>query len=90
MLRTPLYLYRIKNSKNYYFRIRKNLVFQKLSYLTLDSSHFVASLKTSKFDEAMWLAQFIVKRLKGRSEHGKRRTVCSIFNLCCVRHDGQL
>lgn len=64
MSRTPLYLYRIKNSKNYYFRIRKNLVFQKLSYLTLDSSHFVASLKTSKFDEAMWLAQFIVKRLK--------------------------
>jgi len=69
MSRTPLYLYRIKNSKNYYFRIRKNLVFQKLSYLTLDSSHFVASLKTSKFDEAMWLAQFIVKRLKNAEQY---------------------
>ncbi|MEH6710115.1 MAG: tyrosine-type recombinase/integrase [Paraglaciecola polaris] len=57
------YLYRVKNSKNYFFRVRHG-VFQKFCHYTSSGKHFVASLKTSELDEAIWLCQFIFKKLK--------------------------
>jgi integrase len=59
----PSYLYRFQNSKNYYFRIRQSFSDQ-MYYDDLDRKHFVASLRTAKLDEALWLAQFIKRKLK--------------------------
>lgn len=58
----PTYLYKFKNSSNYYFRI--NLIFfQKLGYDNL-SGHFVASLKTSNYQDARWLALYIKRKIE--------------------------
>ena len=56
------YLYQIKSSKNYFFRIRTN-IFNILCNYPLTSAHFVASLKTPLLDEAAWLASFIKRKL---------------------------
>jgi integrase len=64
MKHQPTYLYQVKNSKNFYFRIRKNVFSEKFGYHHIKSEHFVASLKTSEYDEALWLSQFILKRIK--------------------------
>jgi integrase len=63
MLVQSTYLYQVKNSKNYFFRVRFNF-FEKLCHITLSNKHFVASLKTSELDEAMWLSQFLIRKLK--------------------------
>lgn len=56
------YLYQIKSSKNYFFRIRTN-IFNILCNYPNTSGHFVASLKTPLVDEAMWLASFIKRKI---------------------------
>lgn len=56
------YLYQIKSSKNYFFRIRTN-IFNILCNYPLTRGHFVASLKTSVLDEAVWLASFIKRKI---------------------------
>lgn len=56
------HLYRVKNSKNYFFRIRRPILKQICLYSS-DSGHFVASLRTEHLDEALWLSQFIKRRL---------------------------
>lgn len=56
------YLYQIKSSKNYFFRIRSN-IFKNLCNYPLVSGHFVASLKTARLDEALWLATFIKRHI---------------------------
>lgn len=66
--RLPTYLHRIKTSKNFYFRIRKAIFSKIIDYNLADDSHFVASLKTSEYNEALWLALFISKRLKDDME----------------------
>ncbi len=65
----PTHLYRYKNSKNYFFRIRKSF-FQKIVNNSLRQSHFVSSLSTSDWDEALWLARFIKRQLT-LTEKGK-------------------
>ena len=64
MKHQPTYLYQVKNSKNFYFRIRKNVLSEKIDYHDNISGHFVASLKTSEYDEALWLSQFIYKKIR--------------------------
>lgn len=56
------HLYRVKSSKNYFFRIRTNF-FKKMSNHSFASEHFVASLKTKVLDEALWLASFIKRKI---------------------------
>lgn len=56
------YLYQIKSSKNYFFRIRSN-IFNILCNYPQGSGHFVASLKTPVLDEAVWLATFIKRKI---------------------------
>lgn len=57
------HLYRVKNSKNYFFRIRGTF-FEKLCHHPLGNGHFVASLRTEHLDEALWLSQFIKRKLQ--------------------------
>jgi hypothetical protein len=56
------YLYRYKNSSNYYFRI--NLIFfRKFGYHN-KCGHFVGSLKTSDYQDARWLAMYIKRMIE--------------------------
>lgn len=63
------YLYQFTKSQNYYFRIRLSSFFsnrkgetQQLGYVN-SQDYFVASLRTSVFDDAKWLAIFIKRNL---------------------------
>ncbi|MEG3767053.1 site-specific integrase, partial [Alteromonas sp. 14N.309.X.WAT.G.H12] len=55
------YLYKYKNSSNYFFRIRTGVVNQ-INY-GISAGYFVASLHTSDYEEARWLALFIKSKL---------------------------
>ena len=56
------YLYRYKNSSNYYFRV--NLIFfRKFGYHN-KCGHFVGSLKTSDYQDARWLAMYIKRMIE--------------------------
>jgi integrase len=55
------YLYKYKNSSNYFFRIRTG-VFNQIDYVR-SARYFVASLQTSDYEEARWLALFIKSKL---------------------------
>jgi integrase len=55
------YLYKYKNSSNYFFRIRTGVVSQ-IDY-GISAGYFVASLHTSDYEEARWLALFIKSKL---------------------------
>lgn len=55
------YLYKFKNSSNYFFRIREG-IFDQTGYVK-SSGYFVASLRTSDYGEARWLALFIKSKL---------------------------
>ncbi|MEO9944047.1 hypothetical protein [Paraglaciecola sp.] len=55
------YLYKYKNSSNYFFRAREG-IFDRLGYVK-SGGYFVASLHTSDYEEARWLALFIKSRL---------------------------
>lgn len=55
------YLYKYKNSSNYFFRIRTGVVNQ-IGY-GISAGYFVASLHTSDYEEARWLALFIKSKL---------------------------
>jgi integrase len=63
MKRKPTYLYQVNNSQNYYFRVRLSVFSKKIGYDSPTSGHFVSSLKTSEYDDALWLSQFIFKRI---------------------------
>lgn len=56
------YLYQYKNSSNYVFRTPFKL-FEKVRYDIPDSNYFVASLGTSDYDDARWLAMYIKRNL---------------------------
>lgn len=56
------YLYQYKNSSNYFFRTRFKLS-EKVRYDIPDSNYFVASLGTSDYDDARWLAMYIKRNL---------------------------
>jgi hypothetical protein len=64
MKRKPTYLYQVKNSKKFYFRVRLSVFSKKIGYDSPTSGHFVSSLKTNEYDDALWLSQFIFKRIK--------------------------
>ena len=55
------YLYKYKNSSNYFFRIRTGVV-KQIDYGS-SAGYFVASLQTSDYDEAKLLALFIKLKL---------------------------
>lgn len=55
------YLYKYKNSSNYFFRIRTG-IFDQTGYVK-SGSYFVASLQTSDYEKARWLALFIKSKL---------------------------
>lgn len=55
------YLYKFKSSSNYFFRIREG-IFDQTGYVK-SSAYFVASLQTSDYEEARWLALFIKSKL---------------------------
>lgn len=55
------YLYKYKNSSNYFFRIRTGVVNQ-IDY-GISADYFVASLQTADYEEARWLALFIKSKL---------------------------
>ncbi|WP_019676064.1 site-specific integrase [Arsukibacterium perlucidum] len=56
------YLYRVKGSKSFYFRIRGTFL-EKICHHPVGSEHFVASLRTEHMDEALWLSKFIKRKL---------------------------
>lgn len=55
---TSTYLYKFKKSSNYFFRIRYGN-FDRTCHLNLKDKYFVASLGTSDYDKARWLALYI-------------------------------
>ncbi len=55
------YLYKFKNSSNYFFRIREG-IFDQTGYVK-SSGYFVASLQTADYKEARWLALCIKSKL---------------------------
>jgi integrase len=73
----PTYLYQVKNSKSYFFRIRFNF-FEKLCHIPFSSKHFVASLKTSDLHEAMSLSQFIARKLTDEAKIMANKNVMSV------------
>lgn len=56
--RSSTYLYKFKGSSNYFFRIRYGN-FDRICHLSLKDKYFVASLRTSNYDHARWLALYI-------------------------------
>ncbi|RUP82409.1 hypothetical protein C7Y69_03695 [Alteromonas sp. KS69] len=56
--RSPTYLYKFKNSSNYFFRIRYGN-FDQTCHVCLKDKYFVASLGTTDYDTARWLALYI-------------------------------
>lgn len=56
--RPSTYLYKFKDSSNYYFRIRYGN-FDRSCQHCLKDKYFVASLGTSNYDNARWLALYI-------------------------------
>ena len=57
------YLYQVKGSKHYYFRVRWSF-FGRLANVNLGAGHFVASLATDDPGRAAWLSQFAIQRLR--------------------------
>lgn len=81
------YLYQIKSSKNYFFRIRSN-IFNILCNYPRASGHFVASLKTPILDEAAWLASFIRRKIMEDAKmHAQRLNNIQIKALAQLSHD---
>jgi site-specific recombinase XerC len=73
----PTYLYQYKNSSNYYFRI--NLIFfQKFGYYQ-QNGHFVASLKTSNYQDARWLALYVKRKIEKEFDMHTNRTQAQTF-----------
>jgi integrase len=58
---SPTYLYRYQDSQNYFIRFRMNS-FKNIRYIKPDG-YFVASLRTSSYDDAKWLAFYIKRNL---------------------------
>ncbi len=81
------YLYQIKSSKNYFFRIRSN-IFNILCNYPRTSGHFVASLKTPLLDEAMWLSRFIKRKITEDVQmHTQTLNTIQIKALAQLSHD---
>jgi integrase len=84
MQRKPTYLYQVRNSKSYFFRVRFSL-FEKLCHINVSSKHFVASLKTSDLLEAMSLSQFLISKLTDEAKmmtHANAISVSRHSNNC--------
>jgi hypothetical protein len=58
---SPTHLYRYQDSQNYFIRFRMNF-FKNIDYIKPDG-YFVASLRTSSYDDAKWLAFYIKRNL---------------------------
>ncbi len=58
---SPTHLYRYQDSQNYFIRFRMNF-FKNIDYIKPDA-YFVASLRTSSYDDAKWLAFYIKRQL---------------------------
>jgi integrase len=58
---SPTHLYRYQDSQNYFIRFRMNF-FKNIDYIKPDA-YFVASLRTSSYDDAKWLAFYIKRNL---------------------------
>jgi integrase len=58
---SPTHLYRYQDSQNYFIRFRMNS-FKNIRYIKPDG-YFVASLRTSSYDDAKWLAFYIKRNL---------------------------
>lgn len=87
MRATYTYLYRIKSSKNYFFRIRTN-IFNILCNYPQGGGHFVASLKTPVLDEAVWLATFIKRKITEDAKmHAQTLNNIQIKALAQLSHD---
>ncbi|WP_233080047.1 site-specific integrase [Rheinheimera soli] len=62
------YLYQVKGSQSYYFRVRWTY-FGRRANAQIGGGHFVASLGTADLDRALWLSRFILQRLSLFTAH---------------------
>ena len=72
------YLYKYKNSSNYFFRAREG-IFDSMGYVK-SGGYFVASLQTPDYEEARWLALYIKSRLTENNLMEKSKTLNSVQN----------
>jgi integrase len=92
------YLYQVKGSQHFYFRVRWSY-FGRLIDREIGGGHFVASLGTPDLNKALWLCRFILQKLslysiqykdKGVNSHGATALWQTAFKIDMKRVYGAL